>query len=220
MEVLIETCCGIDVHQKSIVCCILDGPLDTNKPKKIQKKFGTTTVALRNALAWMVENHVTHVFFESTGQYWLPLFNIFSDSDLVLVLANPQHIKNVPGRKTDVKDAEWIAQLGRCGLIEPSYIPAPEVVQLRLLTRRMRSYKQRQTQVKNEVHNLLQRANIKLTSYLSDIFSKTGQALLKLFINGETIDVESVIPCMKASPEELIEKLTDEIQHYIEKEFP
>ena len=220
MEVMIETCCGIDVHQKSIVCCILDGPLDTNKPKKIQKTFGTTTVALQNALAWMVENHVTHVFFESTGQYWLPLFNIFSNPDLVLVLANPQHIKNVPGRKTDVKDAEWIAQLGRCGLIEPSYIPAPEVVQLRLLIRRMRSYKQRQTQVKNEINNLLQRANIKLTSCLSDIFSKTGHALLKLFINGETIDVESVIPCMKASPEELIEKLTDEIQHYIEKEFP
>ena len=153
-----------------------------------------------------------------------------------------------------MKDAEWIAQLGRCGLIEPSYIPAPEVMQLRLLTRRiMRSYKQRQTQVKNEIHNLLQRANIKLTSYLSDIFSKTGQALLKLFIDGETINVESVIPCIqkrvKASPEELveamegklsledrflldqsleecqmyqelIEKLTDEIQHYIEKEFP
>lgn len=178
---------------------------------------------------------------------------IFSHSDLVLVLANLQHIKNVPGRKTDVKDAEWMAQLGRCRLIEPSYIPTPEVIQLSLLTRRMRSYKQRQTQIKNEIHNLLQRANIKLISYLSDIFSKTGQALLKLFIDGETINVESVIPCIqkrvKASPEELveamegklsledrflldqsleecqmyqelIEKLTDEIQHYIEKEFP
>ena len=131
-------------------------------------------MALQNALAWLKENHVTHVFFESTGQYWLPLFNIFSDSDLVLVLANPQHIKNVPGRKTAMKDAECLVQLGRCGLIEPSYIPSPEVVQLRLLTRRLRSYKQRQTQVKNEIHNLLQRANIKLTSYLSDIFSKTG----------------------------------------------
>ena len=250
---MIETCRGTDVHQKSIVCCILYGPLDSNKPKKIQKKFGTTTVALHNALDWVVKNYVTHVFFESTGQYWLPLFNIFSDSDLVLVFANPQHIKNVPGRKTDMKDAEWIAQLGRCGLIEPSYIPAPEVVQLRLLTRRMRSYKQRQTQVKNEIHNLLQRANIKLTSYLSDIFSKTGRSLLKLFINGESINVESVIPCIqkrvKASPEELVEamegklsledsflldqrleecqmyqelikKLTDEIQHYSEKEFP
>ena len=166
MEVMIETCCGIDVHQKSIVCCILDGPLESNKPKKIQKKFGTTTIALQNALDWLLENHVTHVFFESTGQYWVPLFNIFSDSELNLILANPQHIKNVPGRKTDMKDAEWIAQLGRCGLIEPSYIPSPEVMQLRLLTCRLRSYKQRQTQIKNEIHNLLQRANIKLTSYL------------------------------------------------------
>uniref|UniRef100_UPI003F68D7F1 IS110 family transposase n=1 Tax=Streptococcus pluranimalium TaxID=82348 RepID=UPI003F68D7F1 len=104
MEVMIETCCGIDVHQKSIVCCILDGPLDTNKPKKLQKQFGTTTIALQNALTWLEENHVTHVFFESTGQYWLPLFNIFSNSELTLVLANPQNIKNVPARtKTSEK---------------------------------------------------------------------------------------------------------------------
>jgi len=236
MEVMIETCCGIDVHQKSIVCCILDGPLESNKPKKIQKKFGTTTIALQNALDWLLENHVTHVFFESTGQYWVPLFNIFSDSELNLILANPQHIKNVPGRKTDMKDAEWIAQLGRCGLIEPSYIPSPEVMQLRLLTRRLRSYKQRQT-----------------TSYLSDIFSKTGQSLLTLFINGELIDYDNVTACIhkhvKASPEELMEamngklsledrflldqsleeyqlyqklmnKLRSEIIAYIEKEFP
>ncbi|EGE53355.1 IS110 family transposase [Streptococcus parauberis] len=129
MEVMIETCCGIVVHQKSIVCCILDGPLDTNKPKKVQKKFGTTTLSLRKAMAWLEENHVSHVFFESTGQYWLPLFNIFSDSNmLTLVLANPQHIKNVPGRKTDMKDAEWIAQLGRCGLIAPSYIPSLSII--------------------------------------------------------------------------------------------
>ncbi|MGT2867158.1 IS110 family transposase [Streptococcus fryi] len=146
MEVMIETCCGIDVHQKSIVYCILDGPLDTNKPRKIQKTFGTTTHALRNGLQWIQTNHVSHVFFENTGQYWLPLFNIFYESDLTLILANPQHIKNVPGRKTDMKDAEWMAQLGRCGLIAPSYIPSPEVMQLRLLTRRLRSYKQRQTQ--------------------------------------------------------------------------
>lgn len=253
MEVMIETCCGIDVHQKSIVCCILVGPLDTNKPKKLQKKFETTTIALQIALTWIEENHVTHVFFESTGQYWVPLFNFFSDSDLTLVLANPQHIKHVPGRKTDIKDAEWMAQLGRCGLIAPSYIPSPEVMQLRLLTRRLWSYKQRQTQVKNEIHNLLQHANIKLTSCLSDIFSKTGQELLSLFINGETIDVDTICSCIhkrvKASPEELLEsmngklsledrfllnqsleeyrmyqelmdKLTSEIQAYIEKELP
>ena len=106
----------------------------------------------------------------------------------------------------DRKDAEWIAQLGRCGLIEPSYIPNPEVMQLRLLTRRLRSYKQRQTQIKNKIHNLLQPTNIKLTSYLSVIFSKTGQSLLMLFINGELIDYDNVTACIhkhvKASPEE------------------
>ena len=99
MEVMVETCCGIDVHQKSIVCCILDGPLDTNKPKKQYRTFGTTTKKLREALTWIQSQHVTHVFFESTGQYWIPIFNIFYDSDLTLILANPQHIKNLPGRK-------------------------------------------------------------------------------------------------------------------------
>ncbi|MFC3920282.1 MULTISPECIES: IS110 family transposase [Streptococcus] len=131
------------------------------------------------------------------------------------MLANPQHIKNVPSLKTDMKDAEWIAQLGRYELIEPSYIPGPEVVQLRLLTRRMRSYKQRQTQVKNEIHNLLQRAIIKLTSYLSDIYSKTGQALLTLFMNGEAIDTSSILACIqkivKTSPEELLEAMNGKL---------
>ena len=122
MEVLIETCCGIDVHQKSIVCCILDGPLESNKPKKIQKKFGTTTIALQNALDWLLENHVTHVFFESTGQYWVPLFNIFSDSELNLILANPQHIKNVPGRKTDKIDAEKLAKSQLVHNRKPTYV--------------------------------------------------------------------------------------------------
>ena len=181
MDVMHPVCCGIDVHQKSIVCCILDGPLTSNEPKKYQTTFGTTTKELKAALDWLLEHQVTHVFFESTGQYWIPLFNIFSDSDLELILANPQHIKNVPGRKTDVKDAEWIAQLGRCGLINQSYIPSQEVLQLRYLTRYRLSVKQRLTQIKNHIHVILQRANIKITSYLADIFCKTGQALLTLF---------------------------------------
>lgn len=110
---------------------------------------------------------------------------------------------------------EWIAQLGRCGLIEPTYIPSPEVMQLRLLTRRLRSYKQRQTQIENEIHNLLQRANIKLISYLSDIFSKTGLSLFMLFINGEVIDYDNVTAYIhkhvKASPEELMETMNGKL---------
>ncbi|MDQ1850800.1 IS110 family transposase, partial [Gemmobacter fulvus] len=133
---------------------------------------------------------------------------MFSESAMELVLANPQHVKNVPGRKTDMKDAEWLAQLGRCGLVERSYIPSPEVMELRLMTRRQRSYTEKRTQAKNELHNILQRSNIKLTGFLSDIFSKTGQALLELFIDGEAITVESVMTCVhgnvKATPEDLV----------------
>jgi len=208
MEVMIETCCGIDVHQKTIVCCLLDGPLDTNRPEKIQKTFGTRTPELREALTWLEDHHVTDIFMESTGQYWLPIFNVFAEGSFNLILANPGHIKNVPGRKTDMKDAEWIAQLGRCGLIRSSYIPALEVMGLRSLTRRRQSYTQKRTQAKNELHNILQRSNIKLTGYLSDIFSKTGQSLLQMFIDGEVLTLESVQSCMrgpvKASPEDLL----------------
>lgn len=208
MEVMVETCCGIDVHQKTIVCCILDGPLDTNRPKKVERTFGTRTHELREALAWLTEHQVSEVFMESTGQYWLPVFNILSGSAFGITLANPQHIKNVPGRKTDTKDAEWIAQLGRCGLIQASYIPDPEVMELRLMTRRRLAYTQKRTQTKNELHNILQRSNIKLTGYLSDIFSKTGQALLQLFIDGEVLTLERVKACIhgqvKASASDLL----------------
>lgn len=208
MEVMVETCCGIDVHQKTIVCCILDGPLDTNRPKKYEKTFGTRTHELRETLDWLNEHHVTEVFMESTGQYWLPVFNIFSEGSFRIILANPQHIKNVPGRKTDTKDAEWIAQLGRCGLIQASYIPDLTVMELRLMTRRRQSYMQKRTQSKNELHNILQRANIKLTGYLSDIFSKTGQALLRLFIDGEVLSIKRIEACrhgrVKASAQDLL----------------
>ncbi|WP_395537107.1 IS110 family transposase [Klebsiella pneumoniae] len=208
MEIMVETCCGIDVHQKTIVCCILDGPLDTNRPKKYEKTFGTRTHELRQALDWLNDHQVSDVFMESTGQYWLPIFNIFSEASFHIILANPQHIKNVPGRKTDTKDAEWIAQLGRCGLIQASYIPDLEVMELRLMTRRRQAYMQKRTQAKNELHNVLQRSNIKLTGYLSDIFSKTGQALLQLFIDGEVLSIERVEACrhgrVNASAQDLL----------------
>lgn len=215
MEVMIETSCGIDVHQKTIVCCILDGLLSTNKPKKSYKIFGTRTSELRKALKWLEENKVTDIFMESTGQYWVPIFNIFSEGNFNMILANPEHIKNVPGRKTDMKDAEWIAQLGRVGLIQSSYIPAPEVMELRLMTRRRQSYTEKRTQAKNELHNILQRSNIKLTGYLSNIFGKTGQALLQLYINGEVLSIESVSACLhgkvKASPEDILQAMDGKI---------
>lgn len=211
MEVMVKTCCGIDVHQKTIVCCILDGPFETNRPKKIHKTFGTTTQELRKAQEWLLDYQVTHVFMESTGQYWVPVYNILHHDNLELILANPAHIKNVPGRKTDTNDAEWLAQLGRFGLIRASFLPCSESLELRLLTRKRTSINQKLTQCKNEIHNILQRANIKLTTYLSDVFGKSGQALLNLFINGEVVDLSSVKRCIHgkviATPEDILKAL-------------
>lgn len=150
---------------------------------------------------------------------------MFIEADVELVLANPQRIKAIPGRKTDKQDAKWIAELGRYGFIEGSHLPCEESLQLRNFTRRYRSYKQKFTQCKNEIHNILQRANIKLTSYLSDIFGKTGCSLLQLFINGEKVAIETVVRCMhgkvKATPEQLVEamegKLSSEDRYLLEQ---
>ncbi len=211
MEVMVKNCCGLDVHQKSITACILTGKLSVQKPKKEQRSFGTTTFELQRLLQWIRDYEVTHVLMESTGQYWKPVWNILDVPDLKLILANAQHIKNVPGRKTDMKDAEWIAQLGRMGLINPSYVPEKKIQELRSYTRHRSSVKEEITKRKNEIHNILQRANIKLTSYLSNIFGKTGTALLTLFINGEVITAEvvetNIHGKVKASTTELVEAM-------------
>ena len=133
-------------------------------------------------------------FFESTGQYWIAIINIFYDSNLTLILANPQYIKNLPGRQTDVNDAEWIAQLVRCGLIQPSYIPCEAVQQLRFLTRFRKYCNERITLCKNEIHNILHRTNIKVTNYLSNVYGVTGMGLLEIFIDGEAITEETIVP--------------------------
>ncbi|MBR7927232.1 transposase [Aerococcaceae bacterium zg-ZUI334] len=100
MEPIIERCCGIEVHQKQFVCCILSGPLDTNRPKKFFQNFSTRTADLKAALEWIESHQVTDVFMESTGQYWIPVFNIFSQGNFNQILANPQRIKGIPNRKT------------------------------------------------------------------------------------------------------------------------
>jgi transposase len=113
MDAIIERCAGLDVHQRTVVACILYGPLD-RKPKQLVRTFGTTTRELLSLLDWLTEYEVTHVAMESSGVYWKPVWNIL-EGDFTLILANAQRIKNVPGRKTDVNDAVWIAQLLRCG---------------------------------------------------------------------------------------------------------
>lgn len=212
MDVAYTRACGIDVHQKSVSVSLLIGDFDTNRPKRTNRKYDTTTNSLKELACWLDDNDVQVATMESTGQYWRPVWQILGRySHVELKLVNPQKIKRMPGRKTDKKDAEWLVDLTRVGMIEPSYVPELPTIELRESTRLRKNLTQQLTVIKNEIHNILQRSNIKLTSYLSDIFGPTGMKMLGLLLNGEAINTETVTPLMdprmKATVEEIVESL-------------
>lgn len=190
MDAILERCAGLDVHQETVVACVLTGPLD-QKPKKETLTFGTTTKELLRLLDWLIAKECTHVGMESTGVYWKAVWNIL-EGHFTIILGNAKKIRNFPGRKTDVKDAAWIAGLLRCGLIEPSFVPPMEIRDLRDLTRYRRKLIGQVTAEKNRIHKILQDANIKLTTYVSDVFGVSGMNLLGLVVDGEVLDAEIV----------------------------
>lgn len=211
MEVKAERVCGIDVHQKELVVTILIGSLTVVKPKTETRRYGTRTCELKALAKWLCDNEIQITAMESTGQYWRPVYNILSSYGLKIILANPQRIKGIPGNKTDKKDSKWIGELARMGLIAPSYIPSQEIQDLRTLTRSRTSQIQKLTKCKNQIHNILQSSNIKLTGYLTDIFGISGRKLLQLFIDGVTITkatVERIISKrVKASAKDISEAM-------------
>lgn len=191
MEAIIERCAGLDVHEKTVVACVMTGSLK-KPPKKETRTFSTVTKGLLELAEWIEEKGCSHVAMESTGIYWKPVWNILEGHKLELILANAQHVKNVPGRKTDVKDAEWIAQLLRSGLVEKSFVPPKPIRELRDVTRHRKNIVYEINREKNRVHKVLQDCNIKLTSFMSDIFGDTGKKILEKLINGEKIEVENL----------------------------
>jgi len=207
MDAILERCAGLDVHQETVVACMLYGPLDV-KPKKDTKTFGTTTKDLLLLFDWLTEHECTHVAMESTGVYWKPVWNILEGS-FTLILANAQRIKNVPGRKTDVHDAAWIAQLLRCGLIDSSFVPPEDIRDLRDLTRYRRKLLGDATAEKNRIHKILQDANIKLTTYVSDVFGVSGRALVESLVNGEVLDPNQVKGLVKTKLKNKVPQLID-----------
>ena len=180
MSTITKNACGLDVHQKSITACIM-------KPgvKKQIKEFGTTTRQLIHFKEWLHTNKITHVAMESTGVYWKPVFNIVGE-DFEVMLVNARHIKHVPGRKTDVQDAEWLCKLLRSGLLKGSFIPPQNIRQLRDLTRYQTRLKHQEQNEKRRIHKVLQDANIKMTSVLSDVFGATGLKILQDLSSGIT----------------------------------
>ncbi len=184
MDVLHTRCCGLDVHQKTVVACLIR-PAEPGRPAKELRTFGTMTADLLELADWLMAAGCTHVAMESTGVLWKPVYNILEGLLEVLVV-NAQHIKAVPGRKTDVKDAEWIADLLRHGLLKASFIPDRPQRELRELTRYRVSLLQERSAEVNRIHKTLEGANIKLAGVATDILGKSGREMLDALVAGET----------------------------------
>lgn len=184
MEVLHAHVCGIDVHAKFLIaCCRHIGP--TGTVTKTARRFATMTADLRELALWLRETGVTHVALESTGVLWQPVWNLLEDH-VTVVLVNPRDVRQVPGRKTDVTDAEWLAQLLQYGLLRSSFVPPAAIRELRDLTRGRAKLTDQTTAIANRLHAVLHDGNIKLGSVASDILGVSGRALLQAIVDGET----------------------------------
>jgi len=181
VEVIYERCCGIDVHKNMLMVCVFK-----SVRKKEIREFGTMTEDILKLVEWLKETKCEIAAMESTGVYWKPVYNLLESEGIETIVVNAQHIKAVPGRKTDVKDAEWIADLERHGLVKAIYIPSREQRELREMVRYRNEIINERARELNRVQAVLEGANIKLSSVVSDISSQSGMAILHAIIEGHT----------------------------------
>jgi transposase len=208
MQVLYPRCCALDVHKETVVAC-LRLVIDDKVVKEV-RSFETTTASLMALSDWLTEHKCTHIAMEATGVYWKPVWHILADGDFELVLANAAHVKNVPGRKTDVSDADWLADLLAHGLIRASFVPDTPTQDLRALLRTRKQLVREQSSHVLRVQKTLEDANIKLDSVISDVMGKSGRAMIKALIAGERDPAKLARladPRLKASPAQLSEAL-------------
>jgi transposase len=184
MEVLHQRCAGLDIHKKNVVAAVRLAEGD--KVVTEVKTFATTIAGLLALSTWLTEHRCTHVAIEATGVYWKPVWHVLADTDMELILANAAHVKNLPGRKTDVSDAAWLADLLAHGLIRGSFVPDGPTQEFRGLLRTRKQLVREQTRHVQRIHKTLEDANLKIQSELSDMLGKSGRAILKALIAGET----------------------------------
>jgi transposase len=184
LDVLHARCAGLDVHKKTVVACVRSVGPDGVVTREV-RTFATMTADLLELADWLAERQVRHVAMESTGVSWKPVWHLLEDR-FELMLVNARHIKQVPGRKTDVKDAEWIAQLLQHGLLSPSFVPPPPVRELRDLTRQRAQLIADRATAANRVQKVLEAANIKLASVASDVLGVSGRAMIAGLIAGQS----------------------------------
>ena len=213
MEAIVERCCGLDVHKDTVVACVLVGPPEGRARKEIQT-FGTTTAQLEKLRDWLSGLGCTHVGMESTGVYWVPVYAVLEEA-FELIVGNAAHIKNVPGRKTDVKDAQWIAELIRCGLVRKSFVPPKWQRALRDLTRYRRKLIEAQASERNRLQRLLETCNVKLSSVASNVFGKSGRAMLRAIIAGQA-DPKALAQLAQGRLRKKIEALEEALRGRVE----
>ena len=183
MNIVYERCAGLDVHKKTVVACVIT-PGERGKSHKERQTFSTMTPDLLRMRDWLKAMGITHVAMEATGVYWKPIFNLFEGSFELLVV-NAQHIKAVPRRKTDMKDAEWIADLLQHGLLRSSFIPTFQQRHIRELIRYRSSLVEERSRAINRLQKTLEDANIKLASVATDLMGKSSRAMLQALLDGE-----------------------------------
>ena len=208
MDIIHQCVAGLDVHKAVIAACVRS--MAGAKAERTCRTFDTTTQGLLDLLAWLSERGCSHVAMEATGVYWKPVWNILSDGAFELIVANARHIKNVPGRKTDINDAMWIADLVACGLIRPSFVPDERQQELRSLLRTRKQIGREQTRHVQRIQKTLEEANIKLDSVISDILGVSGRRMIEAMIEGvrnprKLADLAD--RRVKASPKELYDAL-------------
>src|SRR5260370_138706 len=184
MEVVYEHCCGLDIHKKTVVACVVV-PGSGKQPHKEIRTFNTMTADLLELADWLTAQRVTHVALESTGVYWKPAYNLLEEH-FTLLLVNARHIKAVPGRKTDVRDCEWIADLLRHGLLRASFVPDRAQRELRALTRYRSAVVRERTAEVNRLQQTLEGANVKLAAVATDVLGQSGRAMLEALVGGAT----------------------------------
>ncbi len=209
MKDLLELCCGLDIHKDKIVACVFSGPI--GKPAKSEIREFTTLIPDMQALKqWLVSLNCRFVAMESTGIYWQPIYEILEqsyDGDINLLVVNARHMKNVPGKKTDMRDSEWIATLLRAGLLNGSFIPDKEIREFRHLTRYRKSIVNDITSQKNRIEKFLQSSGFRISTFISDIFGSSGINILNHLIQYGQIDRTALDTCLKTKTRNRIDEI-------------
>lgn len=215
MEILYPRCCGLDVHKETVVACLRLAI--AGKVMKEVRTFSTTTTDLMNLSGWLAENKCAQIAMEATGVYWKPVWHILSDGDFELVLANAAQVKNLPGRKTDVKDADWVSDLLAHGLIRASFVPDSPTQEMRTLLRTRKQLSREKSSHILRIQKTLEDANIKLDSVVTDIMGLSGRKMVEAMIAGEADPAKLARladPRLKASQETLREALRGRVTRH------